>query len=122
MRFKLTISIILTILLLGGGIYETIFIQKTFTKFNEKIDVLLAQEEYDLDYAIEIQKWWIKKQPQICITVTHAQINEINFTYNEFIGAVEAKDYQSSRALLQRISEYSDTLRQTYKFKIINII
>lgn len=122
MRYKLTISIILTVLLLGGSIYETIFVENIFNDFNVMLDEVLTQEEFDIARINEIGEWWNKKSKQLALTIPHSQINEVTFTYKELVGAVEAEDFPSARALLTRIKEYSTSLCDTYKFSFGNVI
>jgi hypothetical protein len=122
MKFKLTIAIVIIILLIGGGIFETIYIQKTLGEFNEKLEQIADQETYDVETIKELQSWWGKKIVILSLTIPHFQLNEINFTLSELIGAVEAEDIQSSNALLRRIQEYSVTIMDTYKFSLVNIL
>ena len=58
MRYKLTFAIIIAVLLIGGGIWETVFVEKTFDKFLDKLDVIMEQEEYDLELVIDTADEW----------------------------------------------------------------
>lgn len=122
MKYKMVTVIILTVLLLGGAIYETVYIEKTFSTFIEKLDEIAQRPEYELSEIEEAEQWWDKKSVCLSITITNTQINEINFTLGELKGAVHAQDFESAEALLMRIREYSDSLSKTYKFSIRNII
>ena len=122
MRYKLTIAIIISVLLLGGGIFETVFVDKTFDTFEEKLDVIMAQEYYDLNLVKETGLWWGKRANYLEVTIPHVQLTEITVTYGELIGAVENEDYDSASALLNRIKEYTVRIGSLYGFSCRNII
>ena len=52
----------------------------------------------------------------------HALLNEIEITYGELIGAVNAEDYDSASALLNRIKSTSDAYSDTLGLRLGNII
>ena len=122
MKYKLTLAIVITALLLGGGIWETIYINNTFDEFNEKLDSLMQQEEYDIETVKGVGDWWFAEANKLEITIPHVQLTEITVTYGELIGAVENEDFDSASALLNRIKQYTIRIGELYGFKFRNIV
>ena len=122
MKYKLTIAIIVTVLLVGGGIAETIFVNKTFDSFEEKLLAVMERDAYSYDEIQKIGDWWNKRTQFLEISSPHVQLTEITVTYGELIGAVEEEDYDSANALLNRIYRYSVEIGNQYGFKLKNIL
>lgn len=122
MKYKLTIAIIVTVLLVGGGVAETIFVNKTFDAFEERLLAVTKSDTYSYDEIQEIGNWWNKRMKILEISIPHAQLTEITVTYGELIGAVEEEDYDSANALLNRIYRYSVEIGNQYGFKLKNIL
>lgn len=122
MKYKLTIALLVTVLLLGGGIWETIYIDRTFNEFEDKLSLLMEQEEYDLGDVKETGDWWYKRADRLEITIPHVQLTEITVTYGELIGAVENEDFDSASALLNRIKQYVIRIGDLYGFSLRNVI
>ncbi len=122
MKYKLTIAIIVTVLLLGCGIWETVYIENTFDRFEIKLSELMQQEEYDLEDIKAVGEWWNSRANKLEITIPHVQLTEITVTYGELIGAVENEDYDSASALLNRIYQYTIRIGNLYGFNMRNII
>lgn len=122
MKYKLTIAIIVTVLLVGGGIAETIFVNKTFDSFEEKLLAVMERDAYSYNEIQKIGDWWNKRAQFLEISIPHVQLTEITVTYGELIGAVEEEDYDSANALLNRIYRYSVEIGNQYGFKLKNIL
>lgn len=122
MKYKLTIAIIVTVLLVGGGIAETIFVNKTFDSFEEKLLAVMERDAYSYDEIQKIGDWWNKRTQFLEISIPHVQLTEITVTYGELIGAMEEEDYDSANALLNRIYRYSVEIGNQYGFKLKNIL
>lgn len=122
MKYKLTIVTIMTIILLAGGIFETIGLNNILNTFNEKLEILNQQENINVEDVEQISKWWETKHPKLSITISHVQLNEITITLCELKGAVKTGDYQTANELLLRIKSYSESLIDLYKFKFMNIV
>ncbi len=122
MKYKLTIAIVTLILVLGLAIGESIFIKHTFSRFNEKLEYLMQQEEYVYEDVKEVGEWWEKRSQWLEISVSVVQLNEITVTYGELVGAVENQDYDSASALLNRIYQYSIHICDMYMLKIENVL
>ena len=121
MKYKLSITIIVTVVIITIAIVEGVFIKKTFESLNDKLGVIMQQEEYSLADVEEINYWWKRRSEVLEISVSVVQLNEMSVTFGELIGAIENEDYDSASALLNRIYQYSTHICDMYMFKINNI-
>ncbi|MFI3228580.1 MAG: DUF4363 family protein [Bacillota bacterium] len=116
-------AVLLIVLLIGGGVLETIYIDNIFDEFCARLDEISNVEngEYDISKIKETHVWWQKKHQYLELFLPHVQLNEIETTYGELIGAVETEDYDSASALLNRINVTSSALSEMYGFRLGNI-
>lgn len=121
MKYKLTVLIVATALLIGGSIGETIYIKNTFEDFCEKLEEQMDRETYSLDDVTELSEWWEKKAEMLEIFISVLQLNEITVTMGELTGAVKKEDYDSANALFDRIYQYAVRISDMYMLKLNNI-
>ena len=124
MKVRLIVAICVAVLIIAGGALEEIYIKKTFSEFSEKLEEILSSpdETYTIEEVEELYKWWEKRHKTLELTMPHALLNEIEITYGELIGAVNAEDYDSASALLNRIKSTSDAYSDTLGLRLGNII
>lgn len=122
MKYKLTIVIVATVLLLAGSIGETLYIKNTFETFEEKVGEQRNKETYELEDVIELSLWWEKKAEVLEIFISVLQLNEITVTLGELEGAVRKEDYDTASALVDRIYEYAVRISDMYMLKLNNIL
>ena len=124
MKVRLIVAICVAVLIIAGGALEEIYIKNTFSEFSEKLEEILSSpdETYTIEEVEELYKWWEKRHKTLELTMPHALLNEIEITYGELIGAVNAEDYDSASALLNRIKSTSDAYSDTLGLRLGNII
>ena len=122
MKYKLTLVIVVTILLIAGGIWETIFVQQTFDTVGEMVKKVGEKEEYSLAEVKKIQDYWNGRAGALEITIPHGQLTEITVTIGELVGAVRNEDYDSASALLLRIRQYVERIGALYGFSPRNVV
>ena len=122
MKYKLTIAILVTVLLLGGGIWETLFVRDTFLSFGDMIDEISEKETYSLSEVTSLQSYWNDRANRLEITIPHVHLTEITVTLGELTGAVRNEDFDSASALLLRIRQYVDRIGALYGFSARNIL
>lgn len=124
MKNKLTVAIVVLVLIIGLGVFEQIYIHRTFKEFSERLETFIVEEdeEYDYDAIVETQKWWERKVKYLELFLPHVQLIEITITYGELVGAVGAEDYDSAQALLNRIQRTSESFENMYGIRMGNII
>ncbi len=121
---KLIIVITLLVLILGLGIFEQIFIKKTFEEFSARLESFILEEDetYDYNAIVETKKWWDSRVKYLELFLPHVQLNEITITCGELVGAVGAEDHDSAQALLNRIQSTSESFETMYAVRLGNII
>lgn len=122
MKYKVTIVIIASLLLIGGSIGETLYIRNTFEEFENRLQAQMHEEYYELEEVKELAKWWEDKAETLEIFISVLQLNEITVTMGELIGAVTKEDYDSANALYDRIYSYSVRIKDMYMLKLNNIL
>lgn len=122
MKYKLTIVIVVSGLIIALCVGESIFLHKTFNTFEDKIAEIMADENYDLQKVSDFSIWWHKKSVILECTIPHLQLTEVTVTIGELKGAVESEDMQSANALLIRLENYAAEIRHMYRFAFQNII
>ena len=122
MKYKLTIVIVATVLLLAGSIAETIYIKNTFEDFEKRVEEQQNKEEYTLEEVIALADWWEEKAEKLEIFISVLQLNEITVTLGELEGAVRKEDYDTASALVDRIHEYAVRIKDMYMLKLNNIL
>lgn len=122
MKYKMSIAITLTVLLIAGGIAETVYVGKTFDYFESRLTELKNCGECELETAENLLKEWEKKSEILGITIPHVQLMEITVTYGEWTGALAAADADSADALLSRILLYTAQMSKLYGFGEMNVL
>ncbi len=121
MKYKLTVLIVASVILLGGSIGETIYIKNTFEEFCDRLEEQMDAETYSLEEVTELSEWWEDKAETLEIFISVLQLNEITVTMGELKGAVKKEDYDSANALFDRIYQYAVRISDMYMLKINNI-
>ncbi len=122
MKYKLTIVIIATLILIGGSIGETLYIKHTFNDLKQQLIEQMNLSEYDVEDVTETFEWWKKKAEVLEVFVSVLQLNEITVTLGELKGYVEKQDFESARALYNRIYMYAECVSDMYMVKFNNIL
>jgi len=121
MNAKLIVAIVLTVVMLAGGIWEMCFVEKTFDSFYNQLQMYIDRG-YTLNDLNRTLNWWTKKSKIIEVTIPYTQLIEISVTFGELIGATEREDFDSANALINRIQEYVAQLKHMYGANFGHII
>ena len=122
MKCKLTVFILATLFLISVCVAENVYLDRTFNEFSDRIEMIQAQEIYNLEDILETEKWWLKKVETLELTMSIQLLNDVTYTYGELIGAVEKEDYASASGYLERLKLYASALCDMYKVKINNVL
>ncbi len=122
MKYKLTIAIIVTVLLIGGGIAESVFVERTFDEFERRTGEILANRLYEAEIVESLDEWWQKREKWLDLTVPRNHLTEISFTVNELLGAIKTEDFDSANALCGRVHQYAVEYGHLYGFRWPNIL
>lgn len=121
MKSKMIVVIVISVIMLAGGIFELIYINKSFEELQERIDDILADGQ-PIEKVYETRDWLEKKHKGLEFFIPHFELNELSVLYNEMTGAVVAGDDKGAVTLLHRLMEYSIRLQDVYSFRFQNIV
>ncbi len=121
---KFILVIVVLVVISALGIFEQIFIAKTFEEFSSRLESFIVEEDetYDYNAIVETQKWWESRAKYLELFLPHVQLNEITITCGELVGAVGAEDHDSAQALLNRIQSTAKAFETMYSVRLGNII
>lgn len=122
MKSKMIIVIVISVVMLAGGILELIYITKSFNEFEERIEDILADGQLSLEKVLDTREWLEKKHKGLEFFIPHFELNELSVLYNEMTGAVVSGDDKGAVTLLHRLREYSIRLQDVYSFRFQNIV
>lgn len=122
MKSKMIVVIVVSILMLAGGILELIYINKSFDKLEERIDDILADDKPNYQKVYETKQWLEKRHKGLELFIPHFELNELSVLYNEILGAVTAGDDEGAITLIFRLKEYSERLQDVYSFRFQNVV
>lgn len=122
MKYKLTIAIIVSVLLIGGGIAESVYVEHAFDELEKRTGEILANRLYEAEIVESLDEWWQKREKWLDLTVPRNHLTEISFTLNELLGAIEADDLASANALCARLHQYAVEYGHLYGFRWPNIL
>lgn len=122
MKYKLVIVIVVAVLVIGGGIFELLYLDNCYSSFIERLDEIIAQEPYEMNSVYETRDWLDKKHKGMEYFIPHFELNELSISYAELVGAMEKQDYEAASAILYRLRQLAERQGDIFKFRIQNIV
>lgn len=118
-------TILVSLLLIVGAIYENNFIHKQFNQFNgvlialyEKID----DEEATQDDVYAVQNLWIKKKRALHLFIPHNDIKEIDLWLSESATLVRDEKWEDAISKIEVLIELSEQIPKTFAISFENIL
>ena len=123
MKVKLWIALILTVILITGGILQEIYISRVFTDFSEKLEEYrtVNTDDFDEGRLQEIYDWWEGKHKYLEAFVPHTQLNEVEMIYGELIGSVKIGDHDNAASLFERLTYTVKMLDEMFSCRVGNV-
>ncbi|MCL2630351.1 MAG: DUF4363 family protein [Firmicutes bacterium] len=125
MARKLILVIIISAIIIGGGIWQEVYMEKTFSEFERKIDALEkahAEEPLKPEQVKELHDWWQKKHASFENFLPHLQLNEIEMTFGELMGTVVAEDTESATGQILRLKFTVSAIAEMFNIRFGNIV
>ncbi len=122
MKVKLIVVIVISTLLLAGGIVECIYINSTTNELVNKIDDIIADDPMDRDKIAETTDWIEKKHKSMEFIIPHFELNQLTVDMKEAVAAVERDDEDTAYFIFARMREYAKRLNDIYRFRYQNIV
>ena len=122
---KTIISVIVTAsLILAVSIYETVYVQSTFTEFSSILqglyDKTISRTATKQD-GVAIQQYWEEKKHGLHIWIPHTAIIEVNYQLDEAVGFLITEDYANVLPKLEILLCICEDVPRSYSFGLENI-
>ena len=122
---KSFITVIVTFLILvGGAVYEQIYINKAFdglkeefTEIHRKIDDETIKEE-DI---LSAQELWIKEKRKLHAFIPHNEIKELDLWIAEAVYYVDIEDYEEAQGKVSVAIELLEQIPRTFEVTFENV-
>lgn len=122
MKVKLIVVIVISTLLLSGGILECVYINKTTKELIKKLDEIMQDEPMDMDKIADTTDWIESKHKTLEFIIPHVELNQITIDLKEAVAAVERNDEDTAYLIFARMKEYAKRLNDIYRFRYQNVI
>lgn len=121
------VALILLTVILGVGIYESVYFSDTIDKLSTDCDTLqklLTDENKadSIDCLNQMAEYWETRNTFIEIVSYTPNIKNVSLDIQETLGAVVADDYKSAIARLYVLSKRLKELQETMGLSTISII
>ena len=122
---KTIISVIVTAsLILAVSMYETVYVQSTFTEFSSILqglyDKTISRTATKQD-GVAIQQYWEEKKHGLHIWIPHTAIIEVNYQLDEAVGFLITEDYANVLPKLEILLCICEDVPRSYSFGLENI-
>lgn len=120
-----TVTIVVTLLLVAGAIYETNFVQRQFNEFNTVISELYEKTDDHTaveDDALAAQKNWEDKKRWLHAFIPHNEIKEVDLWLAEVITLIRDKEWSDAISKLEVLKELSEQIPKNFLISIENVL
>ena len=117
--------IIVSMVLVFGMVFESKFINKQFTDFNEVLCVLyekVDEEVATIDDVYAVQQNWLKKKKMLHVFIPHTEIKEVDLWLSESATLVRDKEWEDAISKIEVLKELSEQIPKTFSLKIENLL
>lgn len=117
--------IITTLLLIGGAIFETNFINKQFDEFHDVLNVLYKKVDDQTatqNDVYAVQENWIEKKKVLHIFIPHNDIKEMDLWLSESATLVRDKEWNDAISKIEVLRELSEQIPKSFVIAVENIL
>ena len=117
--------LIVSMVLVFGILFESKFINKQFTDFNEVLCVLYEKvdsETATIDDVYAVQQNWLKKKKILHVFIPHTEIKEVDLWLSESATLVRDKEWEDAISKIEVLKELSEQIPKTFSLKIENLL
>ncbi len=122
---KSIITVIISLLLLiGGAVYEQIYVNSAFDELKEQA-IIMQRKEADktavYDDALNLQNFWIKKKEKMHAFVSHNDIKELDMWIAEGAAFTKLKDYGEAMTKYSVLADLCESIPKGYLIRFENV-
>lgn len=112
-------------LILSVSLYETWYVQSTFSHFHQMLTALQNKSELQTatyEDGTSLQKYWDGKKRWLHVWLPHTSLQEIDFQLDEAVGFLYVKDYEGALPKISVLLGLSEHIPKSYDYGAGNIL
>lgn len=112
-------------LILSVSLYETWYVQSTFSHFHQMLTTLQNKSELQTatyEDGTSLQKYWDEKKRWLHVWLPHTALQEIDFQLDEAVGFLYVKDYEGALPKISVLLGLSEHIPKSYDYGAGNIL
>lgn len=123
---KTIFAIVLLSAILGAGIWEAVYIDRTFKDLDQQlttINKLIADEKLEeaLDKTNKTLDWWEDKRKNLEIFTYNSDMRQLSVCLGEAVGSLKIGDSQNALSKTQSTIVMANNIKQILDFNIQDI-
>lgn len=111
-------------LLFGVCCFEFVYVNKTFTLFDQTLRALYDKTESGqatYEDGTAVQTFWEEKKKTLQIWLPHTAIQEVDYQLYEAVGYIYVHDFKSALPKIDVVLGMCENIPHSYTFSIENI-
>lgn len=118
-------TVIVSIILLAGAIYESFFVTRQFDEFHDVLEILYVKVDEEIatqDDVYAVQKNWLEKKKALHIFIPHNDIKEVDLWLAESATLVRDEKWDDAISKIEVLKELSEQIPKTFTLSWENIL
>lgn len=116
--------IVASLIIIGGCIWENIYLNDTFEQLHDTFEVIETKLENETCTEKDIlaaQKVWLDKKRELHSIIPHTEIKEVDLWVSECVFYTSDKDFKEAQGKVTVILELLEQIPRTFMINIENI-
>jgi len=125
MKKSIIVMSIVALVLIGGAIYETNFVQRQFQELHavfSELYVKVDEETAVYDDVIAVQNNWLDKKKYLHAFIPHNEIKEIDLWLSESAILVRDEKWSDALSKIEVLKELAEQIPKTFAVTWENIL
>ncbi len=122
---KTIVSLIcVSLILLGGAIWEGYYIKNEFDDLHSSLEIVYEKvddQTATIDDIYSLQKVWLKKKKTLHMIVPHTELKEMDLWIAETATLVRDKEWKDAISKIEVLLELTEQIPQTFTIQFSNI-
>lgn len=125
MKIKLALVIILFLIVIIGGVFQIIIINRTMDYISGELEILdkeVSENIYDIEKVNNLTAYWQKKLPLIETLIPNTEIDQVAMLLAELLGAIENEDRKESNIRIEVLQTKVKSIKHLLGFRFEHIV
>lgn len=118
-------TVIVSVILLAGAIYESFFVTRQFDEFHDVLEILYVKVDEEIatqDDVYAVQKNWLDKKRFLHIFIPHNEIKEVDLWLSESATLVRDKEWNDAISKVEVLKELAEQIPRTFLLTWDNVL